>query len=224
MRTALFLLAAVGQAYFLWTAIVLYRAQRDRYLPIVILTLLALVYDGLTIAIGGMIGEGPLLRALNTPRFLAHALITPLLLIFVFGVMRRCGVSWAQSRGAHATACLVAVALVLWGSKSGVLDLSLAPRFDHETIRYANTAEKGPPIPVILVSVLTTAAAIAVGRKTRQYGMLAGSLVMFALAPQTPRFPAIGNIAEVFFSYGLISGERAARRIVLSSGQSAKPA
>ena len=42
--------------------------------------------------------------------------------------------------------------------------------------------------------------------------LLGGAALMFALAPQSPRLPALGNLAELAFSYAMISGELVARR------------
>jgi hypothetical protein len=212
MRTALYLVALFGQLAILIAALRLFVGKRNAYLPLFLLNLLGLVYDCSIIAAGRFIGEGELLRALNAPRFWIHALFSPLLVIFVFGVTRRCGVPWAQSRTAHAVACLFAAGLIVMGARTDILALDLRPVIDGETLRYRNFAHTGPPIPVILVNVFTIAAAVAVYRRTRAFGMLLGASFMFLGAAITPRFPSLGNVAEVLFSWALLEGERAARR------------
>ena len=212
MRTLAYLLAAFGQIAFLYRAARLWQSGRSSYLPLLLLNLVALVYDSLAVAVGPGLGEGVLLRALSAPRFWAHALLSPLLVIFAFGVARRAGLGWAQSRGAHAAACLFALALIVMGAQIDVLGLDLQPRIDAETLRYVNVAHKGPPIPVILVNVFALLVGVSLGRATRDWRMLGGAALMFALAPLSPRLPALGNLAELAFSYAMISGELGARK------------
>jgi hypothetical protein len=224
MRTLAYLLAACGQAFFLYYAARLWRRDRNSYLALLLMNLVALVYDSLAVAVGPVLGEGPLLRALSAPRFWAHALLSPLLVIFAFGVARRAGISWAQSRGAHAAACLFALALLVMGAQTDVLALDLQPKIDGETLRYVNVAHKGPPIPVILVNVFALVTGVSLGRATGDWRMLGGAALMFALAPQSPRLPALGNLAELAFSYAMISGEQLARkaeatRLALKKGE-----
>ncbi|NJN79853.1 MAG: hypothetical protein HC797_04930 [Anaerolineales bacterium] len=77
-----------------------------------LIVLFGLMYDNLMIAIGSFIGEGALLKNLNAGRFFIHALITPTMMIFGFGVLRKAGVKWAQGKMAHILICVFATLLI----------------------------------------------------------------------------------------------------------------
>lgn len=72
----------------------------------------ALVYDNFAIAAGALLGKGDALKAVNTPRYIFHSLLTPLLIIFACGMARRADLRWSQGRRVHATFCILVIALV----------------------------------------------------------------------------------------------------------------
>lgn len=100
------------------------------YALLVLIVVYGLAYDNLVVAAGGALGEGTLLKALNTPRFWVHALSTPAMMISAFGALRKTGSKFAQSKSLahhhlHAGNCLT------WCSWSYIdilnLDLGLQP-------------------------------------------------------------------------------------------------
>lgn len=211
MRTLAYLISIAGQFGMLWYGFTLYRKQPSRYLPLALLNLFFMGFDSMAIFSGRFIGAGDTLRAINAPRFWTHALFTPTLIIFGYGVMRRCGIAWAQKRGTHIFVCVIAVLLIALGSWTDIVNLDLKLTLDGETVRYKNAHPSGPPIPVILVNVFLIAFGFRVGRKTLRWGMFICAVIMFMLAPLSPKIPALGNLAELFIAASFILGELAAQ-------------
>lgn len=159
--------------------------------------LAGLAYDNLIIALGAFIGEGDFLKSLNAGRFAVHALATPLLTIFAFGILRSAGLGWAQGKIWHAGICLFATALVGLGVFNDIIRLELAPRTLADTFRYVNVAVKGPPIPSIVTIVVLIVMGIFLWRKTGWQWLAVGALVMFvAAAAGTGERIYIANFGE----------------------------
>lgn len=211
MYSIAFLVIGAVQLWFAVQAWQLFRRARNWYILIALANLLALTYDCTMIGLGRFIGEGPLLRALNAPRFIMHALITPLLIIFIFGVMRRVGFGWAQSRIMHALFCTFALILVLVGSREDILHLSLAPKTYEDTVRYVNLATTGPPLPAILVIIVFLVMGVLLWVRTKSPWVFLGSLFMFICAPLGAKLPLVGNIGELGISAALIAAEKQAQ-------------
>ena len=73
-----------------------------------------LIWDNFVLGLGRFLGEGDLLKTLSYPRFWLHALLTPLMIMFVWYLLRRDGVKWAQGMTAYAifgTLTLLAIAI-----------------------------------------------------------------------------------------------------------------
>ena len=68
------------------------------YLLFLVLALVGLTYDNLAVGIGRFVGEGALLESINLPRYVIHAMITPLLIMVGLQFARNAGVSWAFGR------------------------------------------------------------------------------------------------------------------------------
>ena len=64
------------------------------FLPLVIA---GLIYDNVMIGIGSFIGEGDTLRSLSMLRFWFHALFTPTLVLFAYGVAKYSTITWAKN-------------------------------------------------------------------------------------------------------------------------------
>jgi phosphoglycerol transferase MdoB-like AlkP superfamily enzyme len=58
------------------------RRKSNSYGLIIVALFAGLVYENLILGLGGLIGYGDTLKALNTPRFISHALFTPMLIIW----------------------------------------------------------------------------------------------------------------------------------------------
>jgi hypothetical protein len=175
------------------------------YLWVLLAVLIGLTYDNLIIAIGSFVGEGDLLQTLNAGRFAGHAFGTPLLTIFGFGIARRAGLGWAQSKWAHAIACLFTTALIGLGIYNDIVILELAPREMMDTLRYVNVAVKGPPIPSISTIIALIGIGIALWRSTGWKWLALGSIVMFiAAGAGTGDRLFISNLGEIALSVSCV--------------------
>ena len=211
-----FFLIGLAHLYFLTQAGKLYQRRPTRYLPLAMVCLASLVYDCWAIAAGFFLGEGELLQAISRPRFYTHALFTPLLIIFAFGLARRLGAKWAESKIFHAIICLFVLALIASGIREDILHLSLAPKILGDSIRYTNINAKGPPIPAVLVNVFFLLIGVWLWIKHKARWFFLGSLFMFFIAPLTPRLPLLGNFGELGIAFAIIYGEKLAQKSELT--------
>ncbi len=209
MLTIIFLLLTVVQVVCLGFALRHYQKTRSLYdlLPVIVIT--GLVYDNLVIAMGGFIGAGEPLKALNAPRFVIHGLATPLLMIWGFGVARRAGLGWAQSRRNHIIMCTAATLLIALGLYSDVIRLDLVLKVEQGITRYVNIGGiKGPPIPSIITIIVLIVIGIGIWRKGKSAGLAVGSTLMFIGAMAGTALLGVGNAAEIAMSAGILSGQR----------------
>lgn len=193
MLTAMYFVYTLIMVGLLAVALRIKPGRQRTYLWLLLVVLVGLVYDNFIIAIGSFIGEGDLLKTLNAGRFAGHALGTPLLTIFAFGILRSAGQGWAQSKVWHAVICLFTTALVGLGVFNDIIRLELAPRALADTFRYVNVAVKGPPIPSIATIMALIVMGIFLWRKTGWQWLAVGSLVMFVAA-------AAGTGDRIFFA------------------------
>jgi hypothetical protein len=89
MIGALLVLIAAAEVALLTLVIAMRRRQPDRALTLLILVILALIWDNTVIAIGSTAGEGETLRTLSIPRHVTHGLLVPLLIMVGVGLGRR---------------------------------------------------------------------------------------------------------------------------------------
>ncbi|MFC1464641.1 MAG: hypothetical protein ACFLMY_07320 [Candidatus Brachytrichaceae bacterium NZ_4S206] len=192
-------LAVVGIRHWL--------VHRSSYGLIAILVIAALVYDNLAIAAGALLGEGDALKAVNTPRYIFHSLLTPLLIIFACGVARRAGLQWSQSRAMHAAFCILATLLVAYSAYVDVINLRLEPARFHDTLRYSNEFSllKGPPLPAFITMIVLVVVGAMVWIRTRWPWLFAGALAMLILAGAGTRAITVANLGEVFLSAALVA-------------------
>lgn len=189
------------------------RKHFNWYALLVLIVVYGLAYDNFVIGLGATIGEGGLLKALNTPRFWIHALFTPAMMIAAFGALRMTGSNFAQSKVWHIIVCVLATALIALGSYIDILNLDLFFNPEGVVARYSNGFEfmKGPPIPAVLTILVVIVFGIIMWRNIKWPWLFAGALLMFIAAPMAS-IPIMQNIGEVAFSAGLVTAQiRAAR-------------
>jgi hypothetical protein len=200
MLTVLYLVLSALFVYLVWQASSI---KKNNYALLLLLVLAGLFYDTLIIGIGSFIGEGSLLKALNAGRFYVHGLLTPTMMIFGFGVLRKAGVKWAQNKTTHIVVCIFATLLIVLGAYSDILRLDLHAKTVADILRYVNEGGmKGPPIPAILTIIFLIVAGISLWRNTGWMWLAVGAIVMFiaAGAGMGDMF-YIGNIGEVVLGF-----------------------
>ncbi|MFD6953021.1 hypothetical protein A6A08_17035 [Nocardiopsis sp. TSRI0078] len=161
-----------------------------------------LVYDNAIVALGSSLGAGDLLLALNLPRFVVHALVTPLLVVFAVGAARDLGLAWARTRVAHAGFSVLAAALVVYGVVVDLVGLTLVPGRGGDALRYS-AAEPAVPVPSVATIVVLVLVGAALLVRARSGWMLLGAATMFAVSA-VPHAPlVVGNLGEVALIAGL---------------------
>ncbi|SDT59473.1 hypothetical protein [Actinoplanes derwentensis] len=198
MLSVLFGLIAVAEAVLLGLVITLRRRWPDRSLILLIPVLLALIGDNAVIAAGSTIGTGDTLLALSYPRYIAHGLFVPLLIMVGAGLCRAHGIRLPLAASGILTAALIAV-----GIRQDIINLNLQPTPYADTLRYTNTATHGAPIPAVVTIVVLIALGAVLLARTRSPWLLAGSSAMFAAAALSVFAFWLGNVGELLLLLGL---------------------
>ncbi|GID90743.1 hypothetical protein ACFQFC_36355 [Amorphoplanes digitatis] len=197
MLSALLGLIAVAEIGLLFLVIALRRRRPDWALSMLILVIMALIWDNAVIAVGGTLGEGEPLRTLSVPRYVTHALLVPLLIMVGVGLGRRHGIRTLAGRTAPAAFGALTVALVAAGLWLDVLTLELEPTRYADTVRYTNAASHGAPIPAVVTVLVLIGIGTALLVRARRPWLLAGSVAMFAAAAAAAVAFWIGNVGEL---------------------------
>lgn len=197
MVSAALLMTAVVQlscVAVLWT-----RAPRVARVRLLGVVGLGVAYDSAVVGLGAALGAGPLLHALSVPRFVVHALLTPLLILWAADRID------AGPRVRRAAAALTVLA-VAWGVLSELPHLHLVPKSFADTLRYA-PEHAVPPVPAIVVSVVLLAAGIIVWRREGRSTILTGTVVLFLASAAAVSVPPLGNAGEAAMLLGLVAAE-----------------
>ncbi|MFF5727871.1 hypothetical protein [[Kitasatospora] papulosa] len=165
----------------------------------------ALVWDNGVIAVGGLVGAGPLLESLSVPRFVAHALLTPLLVLWSLSAAEHAGLHRAKGRGARGAAVGLTVLLVAAGVLHDILGLTLRTERWADTLRYVNDAASPTgPLPAIVTGLVVLSAGIVLWRSTGFVWLAVTAAVMVAVSGAAVQVPVLGNAGEVVLNVGLL--------------------
>lgn len=176
----------------------------------VALPIALLVWDNGVVAAGATVGEGPLLIALSWPRFVGHALLTPVWILTAFEYARRAGVEWLQGRGSRVAEWLLYLAMVAVGTVRSVVLLEFEPVSQGDILYYTNGGGfPGPPIPALVMVVVVIVAGYYLWRRAGWPWMLVGGVVMFVAAavPVSIAGFLVSNAGEVTLSLALVATE-----------------
>ncbi|MBO3736976.1 hypothetical protein [Actinoplanes flavus] len=218
MLSALFGLITVAEAVLLGMVIALRRRRPDWALTLLILVLLGLIWDNAVIAVGATVGEGDTLEALSFPRYAAHGVLVPLLIMVGVGLARRHDVRLLAGRAAPAVFGAVTVLLIAIGIRLDIVTLDLEPTHYAGTLRYTNAASHGPPIPAVAtIGILIAIGALLLARAGRPW-LLAGSIAMFAAAAAAVAGFWIGNVGELILILAIWFTARDPRPAVSHAG------
>lgn len=207
MLTLIYFILSALFIFLIWQS---FSLKKNNYGLLFLLVVVGLFYDNFVILAGKFVGEGGLLEALSAGRFYIHALLTPTMIIFGFGVLRSAGIKWAQGKMAHIIVCIFTTLLIALGAYSDILQLDLHKILVSDILRFTNEGGlKGPPIPAILTIIFLIVAGISLWRNTGWKWLAIGSIAMFiaAGAGMGDMF-YIGNIGEVILSFANLSTAR----------------
>ena len=188
-----------------------WRRDHRTYTLLVVVVLGGLVYDNLVLGLGRWLGEGSLLEAASWPRFVVHALATPLLVIVGFGAARSFGLRWAARRDLHAAACGLATVLIVWGLATEVVGLDLRAEWEGGVLSYG-AADPSAPVPAIATILALLAVGVALWRTCSWPWLAVGAGVMFVASGLGGVAPLLTNVGELALAASLVATEREAGR------------
>ncbi|RIW28744.1 hypothetical protein D3H55_20820 [Bacillus salacetis] len=195
-----FLAAYVGLFLYITAA---YKKFKVNSSAILIPVVLGLVYDNTIISTGKFIGEGTLLENLNLVRYWLHAFFTPLLVLFAWKTLEQAHIGWADTKWFTISGILVTIGLVILELVTEVFGLVVSPEWEYGVLTYSSTdASGGPPIMVLIVSLILFISSIIIWRKQKWVWFFIGSAAMIAgsAVPLPVESAAVTN----FFELGLL--------------------
>lgn len=203
------------------------RRKFSSYGLIIVALIIGLIYENLILGVGGLIGYGETLKMLNTPRFISHAVFTPMLIIYAIGMARMASLPWAQSRAWHIAFCVIATGLIAFGAFQDILNLKLVPyEAGAKVPGYRNDFAllKGPPIPAVSAILVVIVVGVLLLWRRRWGWLLAGGALMLVGAMLMLRFPLGGNLGELALGLAIVATYLAAERGALRAPQTAQTA
>jgi hypothetical protein len=211
-----FLAIAVADFAVLVWALRLYRRYPSTAQWLATVPLGLLWYDNFVIAIGGTLGEGQPLVALNVVRFLGHYIFLPFTFIALGSMAKQAGFKWAQPKFVIGAFCLLAAWFMLHDLWL-FYNATLYPSCFADTLRYTTRiveytacgpdAQIGagaaiPPIPAMTLSnmMIVFGAYLwwKIGYKWLFLGSV-GALVFFAI-PYSKTGGVFSNVGEPIIS------------------------
>ncbi|MBV6736568.1 hypothetical protein [Priestia megaterium] len=176
------------------------------FLPLVIA---GLIYDNIMIGIGSFIGEGDTLRSLSMLRFWFHALFTPTLVLFAYGVAKYSTITWAKKPVAGILFLLTTFALISYETLETISQHMEVVR-EYGIVRYTLVGSSGPPLMVLIVAIILLFVGISLFRKTRWSSMMIGVAVMLVGSAVSIPIPstAVTNTFELIFIFSLFLTQR----------------
>lgn len=182
-------LVGLGALYLGLIVMLVRRSRRKRDLGAGVMAgvFVGLLYDSLIVALGRLVGTGPLLEWLNRGRYLLHGALLPLFFVVAVDLAERGDARWAGTR-TQLVAWIAALVLGVAGLVAGFF-LRLEPTALAETLRYTVVRATTPAWAHLLPLVVSVASdlffmVVGVGlwRRRRWPWLAVGALVMFVLA------------------------------------------
>ncbi|MFC7686423.1 phospholipid phosphatase [Ureibacillus sp. GCM10028918] len=205
MNTFIYFLLAFGYLGLLVWGLILSKKDIWNLTNVLLLVIVGLIYDNLIIAAGSFIGEGELLEGLSYARFCLHALFTPTLVLFAFGICSNLGLIWAKKTYWKVIFSFITLGLVVYELFTSVIGLELRAKEENGLLSYESVESAGP-VMVILVTVVLVIVGIILLKKFRFPWLLTGTLVMIfgsLLGIWIKNFP-ITNILEFLLILSLL--------------------
>ncbi|MEK3977635.1 phospholipid phosphatase [Psychrobacillus sp. FSL K6-2836] len=206
-----FIFAVLYIALLIWGLIGIRKYDLAKWTSVIYLVLLPLIYDNGILATGKWIGEGELLERLNFSRFCLHALFTPLLVLYSIGTLQESGIEWAKKKWLITLGIIYTIGLMVLEFSIEVVGLEIEVVKEYGVISYSNVEEAtGPPIMVLLVSLILIVASAILWKKTKWPVFFIGAVVMTvgSAVPINVGSGALTNAFELFLIFTLIWTKR----------------
>jgi hypothetical protein len=221
MFSAGYLIIAVVDITVLLWALKLWKDSPSTALYLATVPLFLMWFDNVTIGLGSTLGEGDVLKGMNTVRFLAHYICLPVTFIAIGSMARQAGFKWAQPKIVMTAFCLLATYFILhdlW-LFSGA---TFYPSCFADTLRYTThiseftacspEAEIGAgfrvsPIPAITLSNMLILFGIYLWWKIGYKWLFLGALgaTAFFAVPFGSTGGIVGNIGEPIISIVILT-------------------
>lgn len=200
-------LYALAQALLAVWGFLLWRRDREIGSLALLLPIATVWYDNLIIVLGSFIGPGPLLEALTVPRFVGHALITPIWIIAGISLAIRVGAFPKRAHILTIGSWLLYALMVAVGIFNEIISFKGELIAEGGVLYYTNAGRVfTPPPPSLVMLVVVLICGAIVLWKTRWPWMLLGA----ASVPLAQAIPGDGvaflfiNSSEVIMSLSLI--------------------
>ena len=210
MLTVAYASYALAQAALAVWAYALYRRRPSYGALTLLLPIAAVVYDNAMVAAGSFIGDGRLLEVLSFPRFLGHALLTPVWIVTAVAFATRVGAFGERARALRTGSWALYALAVVVGLVNSVVLLRYELVLQGDLVYYTNGGGLGvPPFPSIAMTLVVIAMGVVVLRRARWPWMLAGAVFMLVAAaiPTDLVGFVVSNSGEVVMAASLVATE-----------------
>ncbi|KAB8129004.1 hypothetical protein F9U64_15690 [Gracilibacillus oryzae] len=170
------------------------------------LVLIGLLYDNTVLAAGRFVGTGDLLEILNLGRYWIHALVTPTLVLFSYGILQLAKVNWVKNNIVKWFSIFVTLLLSVVEILMVVLPLKLEPVWEKGVLQYVSASSSNhPPYMILGVTIVLLIAGFILYRKTHWKWMLIGTVIMGIGSGLSSFLPsgAVTNGFELFLLFTL---------------------
>ncbi len=181
-----------------------------------LLVTIGLAYDNALLTFGASWGESAALEAASYPRYLMHAVFTPLLVLYAARVAQRWDVTGFRSRRSLAIWAGLTAGIVALGL-SGEIGMHLTPVTTDGILSYKHL-DGAPPFAEIATITALIVNGIMVARQARWPWILVGAAQMFVVAAAAASNAIITNLGEILL---LTSMALTAREVVRRAAGSA---
>jgi hypothetical protein len=183
----------------------LYRREGHWVQLLLLISISGLAYDNLIVGIGQWIGAGDLLMNLNYPRFVLHALTTPLLGMIGLTAARNGLTDWAWGKRGTISFWIISLSALSWAIYADLWGLQLVVNNELGLVRYSGAGESGPPLASITPMTLLMFTGIGLWVRDRWSWLFLGSLVMFSAAAFASGLGLVANLGEILMMVSVIA-------------------
>ncbi|MGE7602706.1 hypothetical protein ACQKL5_09370 [Peribacillus sp. NPDC097675] len=180
MDTFLYFFYLAGYiALFIWAITLAHRYGWVSASNVLLFVIFGLIVDNTLLAFGRYIGTGHLLESISYIRYWGHALFTPTLVLFAWDSLKKADIGWAKKSIVKYISYILVIALIVYELFTETLGLRLHAEWKYGVLSYANTASSsGPPVMVLIVSLVLIVSAFMVWRSQKWIWFLLGTIIM----------------------------------------------